>query len=105
MTFLKLFLICTFRDSNLAEKLTNLAENLFFKVELRGVLGVRFFQFWSNLSILHFSSLLESGLEVFHGPGSPLGKFQVITPLNMYYANNKFTCVHLSKLFSVGLIL
>ena len=29
MTFLKLFLICTFKDPNLAEKLPNLAE--FFK--------------------------------------------------------------------------
>ena len=28
MTFLKLFLISTFKNSNLAEKLTNLAENL-----------------------------------------------------------------------------
>ena len=28
MTFLKLFLICTFIDPNLAEKITNLAENL-----------------------------------------------------------------------------
>ena len=28
MTFLKLFLICTFKDPNLAEKFTNLAENL-----------------------------------------------------------------------------
>ena len=45
MTFLKLFLICTFKDPNLAEKLTNLAENL-KKVELHGVHGVCFFQVW-----------------------------------------------------------
>ena len=32
MIFLKLFLICTFKDQNLAENLTNLAENLFLKL-------------------------------------------------------------------------
>ena len=31
-TFLKLFLICTFKDPNLAEKLTNSTENLFKKL-------------------------------------------------------------------------
>ena len=31
MTLLKLFLICTFKDPNLADKLTNLVENLFKK--------------------------------------------------------------------------
>ena len=29
MMFLKLFLICTFKDQNLAEKLTNVEENIF----------------------------------------------------------------------------
>ena len=32
MTFLKLFLICMFKEPNLAEKRTNLAENLFLKL-------------------------------------------------------------------------
>ena len=42
MTFLKVFLICTFKDPNLVEKLTNLAENL-LKVELHRVHRVSFF--------------------------------------------------------------
>ena len=43
MKFLKLFLIRTFKNSNLAEKLKKISENLFFKVELHGVNGVCFF--------------------------------------------------------------
>ena len=43
MTYLELFLICTFKDPKLAEKRTKLAENP-KKIELRGVRGVRFFQ-------------------------------------------------------------
>ena len=43
MTFLKLFLICTFKEIILAEK-GQIWQNIFFKVELRGVHRVRFFQ-------------------------------------------------------------
>ena len=50
MTFLKLFLIGTLKDPNLAEKFTKLAENLKEKVELHGVHGVSFFP---GLSLLH----------------------------------------------------
>ena len=42
MTFFKIFLICTFKDPNLVEKLTNLAEHLKKKVELHGVHGFFF---------------------------------------------------------------
>ena len=43
MTFLKLFLIIMFKNLNLADIFTNLAENQ-KKIELRGVHGVSFFQ-------------------------------------------------------------
>ena len=46
MIFLKVFLTCTFKDPNLAEKFTNLAENLFKKVDLHWVQGVCFFKVW-----------------------------------------------------------
>ena len=49
MTFLKLFVICTFKDPNLAKKITNLAEYL-LKVELHGVHGVGFFLVCSSQS-------------------------------------------------------
>ena len=42
MTFLKSFILCMFKEPNLAIKRTNLAE-FFFKVELCGVCGVHFF--------------------------------------------------------------
>ena len=42
--FLKLFLICTFKDPNLAEKLTNLAENLFKKLNSTEFMEFVFFQ-------------------------------------------------------------
>ena len=44
MTFLKLFLIRMIKNSNLADIFTNFAEYQKKKVELRGVLGVYFFQ-------------------------------------------------------------
>ena len=44
MTFLKLFLICTFKDPNLAEKFKKIDRKSFKKIELHGVHGVRFFQ-------------------------------------------------------------
>ena len=43
--FFNLFLICTFKDPNLVENLTNLAENL-WKNELYRVHGVCFFLVW-----------------------------------------------------------
>ena len=45
MILSKFFLICTFKDPNLPENLTNLAEDL-LKNELRGVYGVFFSQVW-----------------------------------------------------------
>ena len=57
MILLKLFLICTFKDPNLAENLTNLAENL-LKIELREVHGVCFFQVWA-LRTLSFTLMFQ----------------------------------------------
>ena len=41
MTFLKLFLICTFKDPNLAENLTNLADTP-KKLDPAGFMGLAF---------------------------------------------------------------
>ena len=49
-----------FKDEHLGEKMTNLAENI-FKVELRGVHGVRFFQVCPN-----FFFALGEGLQNTH---------------------------------------
>ena len=44
MTFLKLFLICMFKNPNLAEKISKFNKEK--KVELCGVQGVCFFHVW-----------------------------------------------------------
>ena len=47
MTFLKLFLICTFKEPHLAET-GQIWRKIFFKIELCGVHGVCFFQVWGE---------------------------------------------------------
>ena len=49
--FLKLFLTCMIKNSNLVDIFTNLAENQKI-VELRGVHGVCFFQVWAQTESL-----------------------------------------------------
>ena len=51
MTFLKSFLICTFTDPNLAEKITNLVK-IILKIKLHRVPGVLFFQVWQVVASL-----------------------------------------------------
>ena len=52
MTFLKLFLICMFKEPNLAKQKANLAENL-LKFELYGVHEVCFFKVFLRASQLN----------------------------------------------------
>ena len=58
MIFLKLFLTCTFKDINLAENLTNLAENLFFKLNYAEFME---FVFSKSASTISFCQYWRSG--------------------------------------------
>ena len=51
MILSKLLIIWTFKDENLADNWTNLAENLGDKVKPRGVGGVCYFQLWGSKDI------------------------------------------------------
>ena len=92
MKFWKLVLTWTSKNPNLAEKSTSLAENLFFKVELRGVHGVGFSKSASSSSSPYFGTCLLSlfvGLVVSHNQDSYFMVVSLKKKVELFLAGQK----------------